>query len=163
MESEGILAHKYQFKYFKDYLNRTYLNEIIEYGSDGSRFNSTVCGWPNYYHAFSTQSFAVDGKKDIFYFGNVIHEGQEDYIVTERKTTYYSNDEWKLYKGSGLIFEGTVGSGFEKIVLADTDGDGIDNISCLSKRVYPIRIIAILTLAAQFNLQRNPHQIHQRF
>lgn len=128
MESEGSLVHKYQFKYFTDYLNRTYLNEIIEFGSVGTRFNSTVLGWPNYYHSFSTQSFAVDGKKDIFYFGNVIHEGQKDYIVTERKTTYYSNDKWKLYNGSSLIYEGTVGTGFEKIVLADTDGDGIDNI-----------------------------------
>ena len=128
METEEILSHRYVFKYFKDFLDRSYLNEVIEYGSDGSRFNSTIFGWPALNSTNFSWSEYSNGVQNIYHFGNFIKEGQTSFIIVPRKTTYSPTDTWKLFSGQILIYQGQVGQGFMGITVADTDGDGIDNI-----------------------------------
>ena len=134
METEGsALVREYQFKYVLD--TYTHLNQIIEYGSDGTYFNSTVMGWGSSTSAFTGTATAFnDGKKDKFYFGDFNGDGRKDFVVTENKTSFTSVDKWKLYlastAGTGFTYinEGYLDGTFKEFVVADVDGNGKDDI-----------------------------------
>lgn len=133
MESEGSLIREYSFKYFYDENNRTRLNEVQETGNDGSRFNSTVFGWTQAGFAFSQSDAYTPNQVSRYFFGDFNGDGRQDFIRLQRKTTYLATDTWKVYlantTGSGfsLISSGALGAGYKGIIVADQDGDGLDN------------------------------------
>lgn len=63
METEGgALVREYQFKYNFDV--SSHLNQIIEYGSDGTYLNSTVIGWGSTLTQFSSSDVFNNAKKN---------------------------------------------------------------------------------------------------
>jgi hypothetical protein len=134
METEGTLVREYQLKYFTDGFNKTRLNEIKELGNDGSSLNSTLFGWTETVAAFSNADVFSPNLVSSFYFGDFNGDGRKDFIWLRRKSTYLPTDTWKVYlaetSGSSfsLIYTGTLGSGYKGIVIADNDGDRMDNI-----------------------------------
>jgi hypothetical protein len=134
METEGTLVREYQLKYYSDSFNKTRLNEIKEFGNDGSSLNSTLFGWTETVSAFSQADVFTPNQVSTYYFGDFNGDGRKDFIRLWRKATYLSTDTWKVYlaENSGssysLIYTGTLGAGYKGIVTADIDGDGMDNI-----------------------------------
>ena len=134
MEAEGTLVREYQMKYFSDSFNKTRLNEIKELGNDGSSLNSTLFGWTETVAAFSNADVFSPNQISTFYFGDFNGDGRKDFIWLRKKSTYLPSDTWKVYladagsSGFNLIYTGTVGAGYKGIVIADNDGDGMDNI-----------------------------------
>ena len=128
MEAENNLVREYQLKYFTDSYNKTHLNEIKEFGKDGSSFNSTLFGWSEYSPAFKIDSISPTntsgGKR---YFGDFNGDGLQDFI-------HFPNSlQWSVCVGiDGRTFR-TVGTyqkatDFKDFMIADSDGDGMDNI-----------------------------------
>jgi RHS repeat-associated protein len=134
METEGsALVREYQFKYVLD--TYTHLNQITEFGSDGTYINSTVIGWGVSTSAISPSVNAFNnGKRDKFYFGDFNGDGRKDFVVTEKKTSFTTADKWKLYlantEGTSFSFinEGSLDGTFKEFVVADVDGNGKDDI-----------------------------------
>jgi RHS repeat-associated protein len=134
MESEGSLVREYLLKYFSDSFNRTRLNEISESGINSATLNSTIFGWDENDTTFTENDVFEPNVISRFYFGDFNGDGRKDFIQLARKTIYQATDTWKVYiTGSDgmsftLVRTDTVGSGFNGIVIADRDGDGLDDI-----------------------------------
>lgn len=134
METEGgALVREYQFKYWLD--TYTHLNQITEYGSDGTYFNSTVLGWGSAAPTtFSSSDVFNNGIKNKFYLGDFDGDGRTDFVVTENKTSFTSSDKWKLYlatsDGTSFVLknEGFLDPTFTGFFVSDVDGNGVDDI-----------------------------------
>lgn len=103
MEREGdTLVREYQFKYTYEstYDIGSRLNQITEYGSDGTFLNSTIIGWGSAATAFQCSDLFNNSKKNIYYTGDFNGDGRTDFVVTEKKTGYSTSDKWKLYYAS---------------------------------------------------------------
>jgi RHS repeat-associated protein len=143
-DGDGGLSHQYEFKYSKDIYS--HLNEIVEYGSDGSNFNSTIINWGEETTQFveSTSFDNNDGNK--FYFGDFNGDGKDDFVRTPDKTTYSSTDKWELFLNqNGTYFtksdEDTLSDSYLNLhgtdhffrknlglQTVDFNGDGLDDI-----------------------------------
>lgn len=130
-------VRKYQFKYFKDNFNKSLLNEIVEYGSDNTYFNSTVIGWGAATAAIASNNAFNNSTINYNYPGDFNGDGRTDMVVTPRKTNYTSSDEWKLYlanadgtfpSASSPNDEGYLNSLFKGFTVADVDGNGYDDL-----------------------------------
>jgi RHS repeat-associated protein len=127
------LVREYRFSYNLDFY--THLNQIKEYASDGSYRNATIFGWGETKAQVSDTSSAFNnGIKDKLYFGDFNGDGRTDFVVTENKTSFTSSDKWKLYlanpRGTSFTFinEDYLDSSFKGFVVADVDGNGMDDI-----------------------------------
>lgn len=135
-------VRKYQFKYFLDSFNKTFLNEIIEYGSDNTFFNSTVIGWGGLTSQFLSGDAFNNSTINNYYSGDFNGDGRTDIVVTPKKTLYTSSDKWRLYlanpDGTGFTFknEGSLNSYFHGFTVVDVDGNGNDDILWKDYRTF---------------------------
>lgn len=137
MEREGdTLVREYQFKYTYEsaYDIGSRLNQITEYGSDGTFLNSTIIGWGSTTTAFQCSDLFNNSKKNIYYTGDFNGDGRTDFVVTEKKTGYTTSDKWKLYyassTGNSFVYknEGYLDPTFKEFFVKDVDGNGRDDI-----------------------------------
>lgn len=84
--NEDDIVKQYEFKYFKTSEDLyTKLNEIIEYGSDGTRFNSTIIKWneavlgANKFQYEPAMNYHADATHD-YIFGDYNGDGFTDYV-----------------------------------------------------------------------------------
>jgi len=137
MEREGdTLVREYQFRYTYEstYDIGSRLNQITEYGSDGTYLNSTIIGWGSTTTAFQCSDLFNNSKKNIYYTGDFNGDGRTDFVVTEKKTGYTTSDKWKLYyassAGNNFVYknEGYLDPTFKGFFVKDVDGNGRDDI-----------------------------------
>jgi hypothetical protein len=91
-------VRKYNFKYYlgtefnKVYQNKSFLNEITEYGSNSTFMNSTVIGWGDDILIPVDNEGPANTIINNYYFGDFNGDGISDYVVTPKKTTYSGSD-----------------------------------------------------------------------
>jgi RHS repeat-associated protein len=140
--TNNLTDREYRFNYTYDGLYSK-LDEVEEYGSDGSRYNSTAIipdklaiekpnqcaeqSWmrPNYIYEY--EDFNNDGKTDILYYPNKSAYPNRDIALVR----FYVDDP----NGTGGTSETTcyLPSGFDKILIGDFNGDGYKDVLCISK------------------------------
>jgi hypothetical protein len=128
------LVREYRFTYNLDF--HTHLNQIKEYGSDGTSFrNATIFGWGETKEQHtSVDNVFNNGIKNKYYFGDFNGDGRTDFVTTENKASFTASDKWKFYltSSSGTSFsfvnEGYLSSTFKEFAVADADGNGKDDI-----------------------------------
>ena len=139
--TNNALFKNYTFNYAKDELN-SWLAEIIENGSDGSRLNSTKIDWgnkPETTIAYTPSSKTHVGEVAENIVGDFNGDGQTDYLTVSRGYLKYkllhsqdpsyniqTDDTWKLYQNDIQIASGTLVAGLivQSLNAIDTDKDG---------------------------------------
>ncbi|MCX6180610.1 MAG: FG-GAP-like repeat-containing protein [Bacteroidetes bacterium] len=98
--SEGVLFREYQFKYALRIYN--FLSEVIEFGTDGSRFNSTAFQYGDQQSQVMKFPSVLNNQNGELMSGDYTGDGITDVlvssVVTSGSNTYIDN--LKLYKGS---------------------------------------------------------------
>nr|WP_319998176.1 FG-GAP-like repeat-containing protein [uncultured Draconibacterium sp.] len=138
MKYNSTLVKKYDLKYNYHYTTPYYgsysvLNEVIEYGANNSRYNSTAFSYEyptgscdnypylNYNSYISTDyiqypgDFNGDGRTDIFTVKESDLKSWRLYLATE-------------YGGLNYSASGTVGNRIDGAVISDLNADGMDDI-----------------------------------
>ncbi|WP_159521669.1 FG-GAP-like repeat-containing protein [Sunxiuqinia indica] len=146
MRYNSTLIKKYELKY--NYHSTTYgstsvLNEVVEYGTNNSRYNSTAFSYEyptnsvsNYpyleYNSYISTNYTQ-------YRGDYNGDGRDD-IFTVSKSNRKS---WRLYYGSdygGFTYKTSGSAAFEidQVIPTDLNGDGMQDLMfrCFVERAY---------------------------
>ena len=146
MKYNSAIVKKYEFKYnlhSSSYGNYAVLNEVIEYGINNSRYNSTAFSYEyptgncNNYPYMEYNSYISTNYKQ--YRGDYNGDGRDDIF-----TVLNSNrKEWRLYYGTdygGFTFQtsGTTTFEIDQVIPADLNGDGRQDLMlrCFVDRGY---------------------------
>ena len=128
-EAEGLMARTYEFKYMKD-SDVSLLVEIIEKGSDNTRFNSTAFDY--YGNLFP---IAPGNKVDLSLIDNFSQKKFGDFNNDGRSDLIFKvNTEGKLYfhktnvGGESITSNGSLYIGSDKYEIGDFNGDGLSDI-----------------------------------
>jgi RHS repeat-associated protein len=128
----GNLLKTYQLKYNKlsnDYYDRSALNEVIEYGTGGSRFNSTAFKYEqpgNIFHQSpASYTNSVISKNSTIYSADYNGDGKEELFAV----SYANRRDWWLYTDSNWSWFTSSSSGtstfdIDWAVPTDVNGDG---------------------------------------
>jgi RHS repeat-associated protein len=127
--SEGNIVKDYRFNYFFDKYSK--LSEILEYGSDGKGFNSTLINWsPTNDGSTGLTSTPITTQPSgyLYKYGDFNHDGRMDYV--QFSTT---NHTWALFlaNSTGLGFSQSASgvlensaTHFTDFYVGDVNGDG---------------------------------------
>ena len=151
VECEGVLVHKYEFKYTFNYY--THLNEIIETGADGKSLNSTVINWGLLSPLMTNYETLSMSKKYVYNYGDFNGDGRTDLLVYPEN--YTNTSKWEMYiaQQNGHTFlkvsEGYLGENFIGFYVTDRDNDGDDDV------MFKIRF-----KETQYNIWREQHMFY---
>jgi len=133
IRSEKKLIKTYTLKhYFSDY---SMLNEVEEYGSDGTKYNSLIFGYEEKTPVVSNTKQALSefwGDREQLYYGDFNGDGLTDVFVY----TYEGDKKWKVLLNNGSIFidsdYGNLSDSKDyKIAIGDFNGDGLSDVQLI--------------------------------
>ncbi len=148
MKYNSTLVKKYELKYnyyntSPYYTNNSILNEVIEYGINNSRYNSTVfsyeypTGTCSNYPYFSYNSYISTAYTQ--YKGDYNGDGRDDIFTVNNS----NKKSWRLYLATeygGFTYQtsGTVTFDIHQAIATDINGDGADDLMlrCFVDRGY---------------------------
>ena len=146
MKYNSAVVKKYEFKYnlhSSGYGNSAVLNEVIEYGINNSRYNSTAFSYEyptgdcNNYPYMEYNSYISTNYKQ--YRGDYNGDGRDDIFTVNNS----NRKEWRLYHGTdygGFTYKTSGSTTFEidQVIPADLNGDGRQDLMlrCFIDRGY---------------------------
>lgn len=127
--SEGKIAREYKFSYSYDFYTR--LNEIKEFGNDGSQLNSTIVSWGNRTPSLQTTNLNYLSGAQVKGSGDFNGDGQTDFVIywpaAFRVQFYLANANGTSF-GSGPQFYLETGYEYQGFYVADINGDSKDDL-----------------------------------
>lgn len=168
----GTPVKEYYFHYTHDIY--PHLAEVIEYGYDGTRRNSTLIRWnlnTNQPIKEGEETF-IDPNENVV-LGDFNGDGISDMVTYPKKTEYSEDDKWTLYLNNGIAFirtsDGNLNSSSRGIegrrefsfsgTSFDIDGNGNDDLifssyapcsDCAPGEIPPITYTPYLSSGAGF-------------
>jgi RHS repeat-associated protein len=132
--NESSLIREYNFNYTTS--GETRLREVIEKDKNGIQYNSTVIDWGASTPAFTQTSSFNNNQDNYIFYGDYNGDGRTDLFVVQKKSTYTTSDQWKLYTANedGINFtlrsSGNLPDKFQPGLtkVGDVNGDGMDDI-----------------------------------
>ena len=123
-EVDGDVAHTYDFNFTSS--NATpLLSEIIETGSQGKRYNSTVFSYHDYQSSGQDVNTNLSDNFSDKKYGDINGDGRTDLIVKYGSyIKYYKTNS----TASGLTYVGQISAGSSDYEVGDFNGDGLDDI-----------------------------------
>ena len=144
---------KYNGQSFKKY-NLTYtldshsqLIKVTEYSSQDAALNPVVFTWSSQTNQFSETTHYTNSDNERYYHGDFNGDGRVDFVTVPVKSSYTSNDKWKLYlanSSGSMIYatQGDLNTYFETFLTGDFNGDGLSDLMMQEKHpetLYPDR------------------------
>jgi len=144
---------KYNGQSFKKY-NLTYtldshsqLIKVTEYSSQDAALNPVVFTWSSQTNQFSETTHYTNSDNERYYHGDFNGDGRVDFITVPVKSSYTSNDKWKLYlanSSGNMVYatQGDLNTYFETFMKGDFNGDGLSDLMMQEKHpetLYPDR------------------------
>jgi len=144
--SANTTFREYKINYFDDGFSSK-LTEVEEYGQTGIRYNSTIVNWGDYNGSYAKNgheySASISPNRDVNFpvYADFNGDGKTDFISYPKKSSYSSSDVASLYLAhntSGNVEfskQATIPliAGFEDIIPADLDGDGLMDVVRIHK------------------------------
>lgn len=135
------IVKTYELKYnliSNNYNNYSVLNEVIEYGTDGSRLNSTVFSYQTPANVAIAQSIYNTSNNDIsykskLYAGDFNNDGKSDFLCLPDASKGATWTGWRMYLGDGnnnfsLSSSGSENFNYNCHGISDLNGDGKDDL-----------------------------------
>ncbi len=123
VESEGATVGRYEFLYNT---TTSRLTEIVEYGKNNTRLNSTVITWGTANFGLSETASISDSQVTGRIYGDFNGDGKTDMVIIKSSTwyLYYANtsNSFTLYSSSSMP------SNFQLVRRGDLNGDGKDDL-----------------------------------
>ncbi len=144
---------KYNGQSFKKY-NLTYtldshsqLIKVTEYSSQDASLNPVVFTWSSQTNQFSETNHYTNSDNERYYHGDFNGDGRVDFVTVPVKSSYTSNDKWKLYlanSSGNMVYatQGDLNTYFETFLTEDFNGDGLSDLMMQEKHPetqYPNR------------------------
>ncbi|OFX58077.1 MAG: hypothetical protein A2046_16560 [Bacteroidetes bacterium GWA2_30_7] len=144
----GNTVKEYEFKYLKttdDFCSK--LNEVIEYGFDGSRINSTVVNWGAISTSETSSGFIPSYNTDDNYlYGDYNGDGYTDYIKYSQSIFDFSN-ACEMYLNNGGSYSTPISftpngyviitPTYHTVSVSDFNGDGKDEFITIKQNPIP--------------------------
>ncbi len=142
---------KYNGRSFKKY-NLTYtldshsqLIKVTEYSSQDAALNPVVFTWSSQTNQFSETTHYANSDNERYYHGDFNGDGRVDFVTVPVKSSYTSNDKWKLYlanSSGNMVYatQGDLNTYFETFLTGDFNGDGLSDLMMQEKHpetLYP--------------------------
>lgn len=144
---------KYNGQSFKKY-NLTYtldshsqLIKVTEYSSQDAALNPVVFTWSSQTNQFSETTHYTNSDNERYYHGDFNGDRRVDFVTVPVKSSYTSNDKWKLYlanSSGNMVYttQGDLNTYFETFLTGDFNGDGLSDLMMQEKHpetLYPDR------------------------
>ncbi len=142
---------KYNGQSFKKY-NLTYtldshsqLIKVTEYSSQDAALNPVVFTWSSQTNQFSETTHYTNSDNERYYHGDFNGDGRVDFVTVPVKSSYTSNDKWKLFlanSSGNMVYttQGDLNTYFETFLTGDFNGDGLSDLMMQEKHpetLYP--------------------------
>ncbi len=130
--NNGQTFKKYTLSYMEDTYSQ--LLKVTETSSQDVALNPTVFAWTDQTDQFNeTDYYTGDPTDELSYIGDFSGDGREDLVTAPKKPFYTSDDKWKLYLADAngtMVYtaQGDLNTWFETFLVADFDGDGLDDL-----------------------------------
>lgn len=124
---EGSLVKTYSFRYIYDHGTR--LSEIVESGTSGTEFNSTVISWKSVVGTpYARDHGVIENGQNFHTYGDFNGDGKQDRIDFN-----YGDKTWRLvlYSGQQYLFNHTFSSPYTfgtRFEVVDVNNDGKDDL-----------------------------------
>jgi RHS repeat-associated protein len=119
VKNEGTTVGQYQFLHTNDRLT-----EIVRYGKNNARLNSTVVTWGAPENYLTEDQISDDSQVTNKYYGDFTGDGKADMVEIKYNTTWYLYTFDPDLSTFTMVSSGTMPANFKKAYVGDVNGDG---------------------------------------